>query len=95
MFWTRVAMGAGLFALTGCGGPEEVDRAGKRESQQSPVRVSAAPVAEDDWPETFEAPGTVRARMSSTLSSRAMGYIREVRFREGERVDAGAVVVTL
>jgi len=57
------------------------------------VHVAAA--AEVAWPETFEGSGTVRARTTAMIASRAMGYIRDVRPHEGDRVQAGDVVVTV
>jgi len=75
---------------------------GKTEQEQVKSAASAAPVAvtvtqaaSRDWPNVYEAVGTVRARTSSTISSRMMGYVREVRVRLGDQVTAGQVLVTL
>jgi RND family efflux transporter MFP subunit len=59
------------------------------------MAVQAAAVSEVEWPETLEAPGAVRARTAAVLSSRAAGYIREIRPRIGDRVQAGDVVAVL
>jgi multidrug efflux pump subunit AcrA (membrane-fusion protein) len=60
-----------------------------------PVDVQTVQVATVSWPVTYEAPGTVRARTSAILSSRLMGYIREIRVQPGDRVTAGQVLVTI
>jgi RND family efflux transporter MFP subunit len=91
---TRFVLVAGSLLLAACGRTEMA----APETAAAPaaaVRVTAAGAAETEWPETFVAPGTLRARTTTTLASRAMGYIREVRLREGDRVEAGAVAVTL
>jgi RND family efflux transporter MFP subunit len=60
-----------------------------------PVAVQTATVETVDWPVTYEAPGTVRARTSAVISSRLMGYIRETRVQPGDRVAAGQLLVTI
>src|SRR5436190_4419657 len=47
------------------------------------------------WPTGSDAVGTVRSRVSATLSSRVMGYVREVRVHAGDHVTAGQVVAVL
>jgi RND family efflux transporter MFP subunit len=60
-----------------------------------PVAVRTIQVQTVDWPITYEAPGTVRARTASTLSSRVMGYIREIHVQPGDQVIAGQLLVTI
>jgi RND family efflux transporter MFP subunit len=88
-----VALGVGLLSLAACG-PEAAEDAAAT-ADRATVRVRVQPAAMEDWPDRIEATGTVRARVAATLSSRAMGYIREMRYQEGDRVEAGAVVATL
>jgi RND family efflux transporter MFP subunit len=83
---------AALLFLAGCG----------RESAEqmaippaTPLRVETVAVAETDWPSTYEATGTVRARTTVTISSKLMGYARDVRAQIGDRVRAGQVLVVL
>ncbi len=86
--FTVMAM-AGLVA---CGGksPE------KKAAADGPVvRVQTVEVSQETWPLLYEAAGTVRARTSATLSSRVMGYVREIRVQPGDRVNAGQLVATL
>lgn len=47
------------------------------------------------WPEGSDAVGAVRSRLSATLSSKVMGYVREIRVRAGDHVSAGQVVAVL
>jgi RND family efflux transporter MFP subunit len=75
---------------------------GKKEAEQTQPAVSASvipvtvvQVASSNWPNVYEAVGTVRARTSSVISSRMMGYVREVRVRLGDQVSAGQVLVAL
>jgi RND family efflux transporter MFP subunit len=79
--------------LAGCGGghsPRQTEAA-----SLPPVTVQTVTVQSVDWPVTYEAPGTVRARTSAVLSSRVMGYIREIRAEPGDRVGAGQLLVTM
>jgi RND family efflux transporter MFP subunit len=54
--------------------------------------IAAAPAA---WPNIYEATGTVRARTSAVISSKVMGYVREVRVAAGDRVREGQLLVAL
>jgi RND family efflux transporter MFP subunit len=54
--------------------------------------ITAAPAA---WPNLYEAVGTVRARSAAVISSKVMGYVREVRVAVGDRVRAGQTLVVL
>src|SRR6478672_1971862 len=64
-------------------------------ARSAPVALKTVEVQEIDWPVTYEAPGTVRARTVATISSRLMGYIRELTVEPGSRVAAGQVLVTI
>src|SRR5258708_12142623 len=57
--------------------------------------VETVAVAETDWPSTYEATGTVRARTTATISSKLMGYAREVRAQIGDHVREGQPLVVL
>ena len=62
-----------------------------RESRPRPVTQSAdrvvpgntVEVALESWPDRYEAVGTVRARTSVVISSKVMGYVRELNARAG------------
>jgi RND family efflux transporter MFP subunit len=78
--------------LSGCGSEPSL------KAVTAPVtrmRVETVAVAETDWPSSYEATGTVRARTTATISSKLMGYAREVRAQIGDRVREGQPLVVL
>jgi membrane fusion protein, multidrug efflux system len=81
---------AGL--LASCGGKEPGQ---VKEQSRSPIAVTVTPVAPREWPMVYEAVGTVRAKTSSVISSRMMGYVRQVHVSLGEQVKAGQTLVTI
>ncbi len=64
-------------------------------STAAPVTVQVQSVSPAEWPSAYEATGTVRARTAAVISSKVMGYVREVRFQAGERVRAGQLLIDL
>lgn len=86
------AGGALAMVLAGCGGEKATPK--KAESRPA-VAVSLAKVQEETIPDVYEATGTVKARVSSVLSARVMGYVREIRVQAGDSVKAGQVVAVL
>ncbi len=60
-----------------------------------PVAVQAQSVATVEWPTTYETTGTVRAKTAGVVSSKVMGYVRQVNFQAGDRVRAGQLLVEL
>ena len=83
---------AGVLLTAGCGGH---DKEAPPAEAKAPVTVATAAVEKAHWPTLYEAMGTVRARTASTLSSRTMGYVREIRPQVGQTVQAGQVLVVL
>ena len=82
---------AALLLLTACGSPTPAETQAKPEPVT--VRVlSATPAA---WPNIYEATGTVRARTSAVISSKVMGYVRQVHVVAGDRVREGQLLVEL
>lgn len=69
----------------------------RRAAQQAapPVAVRTTAVTTRDWPATYEATGTVRARTTATIASKVMGYVQSVGAQVGDRVRQGQVLVTL
>jgi RND family efflux transporter MFP subunit len=78
--------------LTSCGS-EPARRAAQ--SQTPPVAVQTAVIATQDWPTSYEATGTVRARTTATVSSKVMGYVQQVSVQVGDRVRQGQALITL
>jgi RND family efflux transporter MFP subunit len=60
-----------------------------------PVPVQIATIDYREWPNVYEASGTVRARTLAALSAKVMGHVREVNFNTGDRVRAGQTLVVL
>jgi len=61
----------------------------------APLPVQAAAASVQSWPQTYEATGTVRARTTSIVASKVMGYVQQVNVRVGDRVRAGQLLVAL
>lgn len=57
--------------------------------------VAVETVERQSLPTTFEATGTVKARLQATLSSKVMSRVVSVAAREGDPVKAGAVLIAL
>lgn len=79
--------------LAGCGeAPPEKPEA----SSGLPVTtVSTVAATNETWPSLHEAIGTVRARTSTVISAKLMGYVREVKVQTADRVRGGQVLATL
>ena len=81
-----------LLFLTGCGSEPAYKTTS---TPPAPIRVETVAVAETDWPSSYEATGTVRARTTATIASKLMGYAREVRAQIGDRVREGQPLAVL
>jgi RND family efflux transporter MFP subunit len=57
--------------------------------------VPTVTVATEDWPATYEATGTVRARTSITISAKLMSYVQQVNPHVGDRVTEHQILITL
>ena len=82
-----------LALLTSCGGGEPPRKSAA--PAPAPVAVQTVAVATQTWPGTYEATGSVRARSTTTVSSKVMGYIQQVSAQVGDHVREGQVLVTL
>ena len=78
--------------LASCGG-----KAPRSEGapQAAPVPVKVTTVTAADWPNVYEATGTVRARTAAVLASKVMGYVREAGFQAGDRVQEGQLLISI
>ena len=81
-----------VLLLTSCGS-EPARRAAQ--PQAPPVAVRVAAVNTQDWPASYEATGTVRARTTATISSKVMGYVQQVNVQVGDHVRQGQALITL
>lgn len=85
------AVFSGLLILAGCSNAHKPSAVLARTA----VPVTTLTVAPSEIPSVYTVSGTVRAKTVSTLSSRVLAYVRSVNVREGNRVQAGQVLVTL
>src|ERR1700680_3942820 len=77
--------------LAGCSeGPREDESA-----VPAAVAVNVVTAGVQQWPSIYEATGTVRARSSTVISAKWMGYVREVKVQVGDRVREGQLLVAL
>jgi membrane fusion protein, multidrug efflux system len=83
---------ASIAILSGCGGTEPHPKAA---SAPPAIAVQTATVSTQQWPDVYEATGTVRARTAAVLSSKVMAYVRQVAVQVGDRVQEGQLLVTL
>ena len=81
-----------LALLTGCGGTEPHRTAA---APGAPVAVATTTVSTDEWSDSYEATGTVRARTAAVISSKVMSYVQQVGADVGDRVREGQPLVTL
>lgn len=83
-----------VFALSsGC---QEKVKPGSVEVKRPVIEgVTVTEVALSTVDELYDATGTVKAKTTSVISSRVMGTVTSVRVREGDRVSAGQVLVTV
>lgn len=89
-FWFSALAAAAI--LTGCSGSESHPKA----AAPAPIiSVEAVTVSSHDWPDAYEATGTVRARTATVLSSKVMAYVREVAVQVGDRVPEGQELIKL
>lgn len=85
-----------LLALAACGGdppPAPGGKGGKGDGRPTPVVTSPAETRE--YAQAITGVATLRAREGVTVTAPASGRVREVLFREGQRVAAGTPLVRL
>jgi RND family efflux transporter MFP subunit len=81
--------------LAACGEPAKVESAGAAPPAGGTTTAATVAAAAEQWPALYEVTGTVRARKSATISTKWMGYVRELRVGVGDRVEAGQLLVVL
>jgi RND family efflux transporter MFP subunit len=74
----------------GCSGPDP-----QAASDTPPIAVAIGRAELRDLPSTFEAGGVIRARATASIASRIMAPVLDVHVRAGDRVRAGATLITL
>jgi multidrug efflux pump subunit AcrA (membrane-fusion protein) len=81
-----------LGVLTAC---ERSIDASEKSASRAVVQAPVAIVEKHPVQARYEAVGTVCAKVSSTIQSKMMGHVLTVNVREGDRVDAGQVLVEI
>lgn len=84
---------AALALLASCHGSDKP--VSSPESKAPPVPVKVVTLAETSAATVYPATGTVRAKISATISSKIAAYVQSVRVQEGDRVRAGQLLVSL
>ena len=90
-WWLAPALAAAALSA-GCGGS---DTHAKAAPPAAPISVQAAMVSTREWPDAYDATGTVRAGTATVLSSKVMAYVREVAVQVGDQVREGQEIVKL
>ncbi len=88
-FYSALPILAGALLFAACSGPTQTAAPAK------PVQAEVITVQSETVPAVMEVPGSVQSRDRVVLSSQINGFVREVRARAGETVQAGEVLVTL
>lgn len=86
--WFALFVMAGWFS--GCGGHNESP---EKTATVPVVKATVAAVEKQPVQTPYEAVGTVRAAVSSTIQSKLLGHVRTVHVREGSTVEAGQPLV--
>lgn len=90
--WILIVLAGFSLVLSGCGGSEEIaDEA----HQSAPVRVSVEEVSADRGADEVELVGTVKAVVTTTVSSQTTGRILSTHFEEGDRIKTGDVMAEI
>lgn len=85
-----------LFALLAAAGCSEKIEPGTTAGAKGPaVPVTVITVRQELQPVVYEAVGTVKAKISATVSSKLMGVIKAFLVTEGDTVTAGDILVAL
>jgi multidrug efflux pump subunit AcrA (membrane-fusion protein) len=81
-----------LFALS-CGHSEKVAAPAKPEVCTTPMK--GTPVKKTPIPIYYEVVGTINAKTSTVIQSKIPGQVKEVRFKEGDRVNADDLLIVI
>jgi RND family efflux transporter MFP subunit len=89
--FNTVVLAAGVLVHYGCNGTPERSPA----ASATPIPVKTIEVRPSQMPLNYDAVGTIRARTTTAISSKVMGYVREIRVQAGDRVTAGQLLVAI
>jgi multidrug efflux system membrane fusion protein len=88
---TVILIGLVALGMVSCGKKEQTEP----EKIKTVLKVKVETLAASSVEEVYEAVGTVRSKTTSILSSRITGQIRDIHVREGDRVQAGQLLVEI
>ena len=74
---------------------DKIEPGNEKRSETSIVKVPVATARFTSQPLLYEAVGTVQPVVTSTLSSKLMGTVKEIRVQEGDRVKQGDTLVVI
>lgn len=89
--WSRVA--TCVVMLSACSGPQ--GHPGRQATEPATIEVVTAPAVLHSLGTDIEAVGTARANESAVVTSKVASIVSAIRFREGEHVRRGAVLIEL
>jgi membrane fusion protein, multidrug efflux system len=89
---TAISLLTSLAFWSACGSGEHHTKA---TSPAPAIPVETSTVCIQQWPDLYEATGTIRARTAAVVSSKVMAYVREVAVQVGDRVQEGQNLITL
>ena len=81
--------------LLPCGCGDEIEPGNEKRAEVPIVKVPLAIARTTSQPLSYEAVGTVQPVTTSTLSSKLMGTVKEIRVQEGDRVKQGDTLVII
>ena len=88
------SVAAVLALLSACGHTEQPSKVSAADAPAA-IPVSVRNARSIDWPESYEATGTVRSRTPGVVSSKLMAYVQVVSAQVGDHVRAGQVLIAL
>ncbi|MFQ5645136.1 MAG: efflux RND transporter periplasmic adaptor subunit [Thiogranum sp.] len=84
-----------VLAIAGCDSPLDVDQTGKEEVIASAPQPETFTVVRTRVATIYEAPGTVVAPQSFVVTSTINGFIHDIVVKEGEKIEANALLVRI
>ena len=90
----KLTLGKGRMEAAG-GGAAGAQASGGRRGGAGPVQITATQVTSRDFTNEIEVIGTAKGRQSVTLTAATTQLVQRVRFRDGQSVPRGAVLVEL
>jgi RND family efflux transporter MFP subunit len=90
-----VFISSAILVLLSGGCSDKIEPGNEKRPEVTIVKAPVAVARTSSQPLSYEAVGTVQPATTSTLSSKLMGAIREIRVQEGDRVKQGQTLVVI